>query len=82
MNEPILEMRGVSKSFFSIKALRDVDLTVYAGEIHALMGENGAQERLPGFSSTSLAAKPPTRSRRRLLEGTKPFQTSLQEATA
>jgi ribose transport system ATP-binding protein len=42
MNDPILEMRGVSKSFFAIKALRAVDLTVYAGEIHALMGENGA----------------------------------------
>jgi ribose transport system ATP-binding protein len=39
---PILEMRDVSKSFFGIKALRNVDLTVYAGEIHALMGENGA----------------------------------------
>ncbi|HWL18645.1 MAG TPA: sugar ABC transporter ATP-binding protein [Bradyrhizobium sp.] len=42
MSDPILEMRGVSKSFFGIKALRQVDLTVYAGEIHALMGENGA----------------------------------------
>ncbi|MHC2274010.1 ABC-type sugar transport system ATPase subunit [Bradyrhizobium diazoefficiens] len=42
MNDPILEMRGVSKSFFGIKALRAVDLTVYPGEIHALMGENGA----------------------------------------
>ena len=42
MNDPILEMRGVSKSFFGIKALRAVDLTVHAGEIHALMGENGA----------------------------------------
>jgi ribose transport system ATP-binding protein len=42
MNDPILEMREVSKSFFGIKALRAVDLTVYAGEIHALMGENGA----------------------------------------
>ncbi|MGY4474090.1 sugar ABC transporter ATP-binding protein [Bradyrhizobium sp. USDA 3364] len=42
MNDPILEMRRVSKSFFSIKALRGVDLTVYPGEIHALMGENGA----------------------------------------
>ena len=42
MNDPILEMRGVSKSFFGIKALRAVDLTVYAREIHALMGENGA----------------------------------------
>src|SRR5258708_24250984 len=42
MGDPILEMRRVSKSFFSIKALRNVDLTVYPGEIHALMGENGA----------------------------------------
>src|ERR1700760_4436618 len=42
MGDPILEMRGVSKSFFAIKALRAVDLTVHAGEIHALMGENGA----------------------------------------
>ncbi len=42
MNDPILKMRGVSKTFFGIKALRAVDLTVYAGEIHALMGENGA----------------------------------------
>src|SRR5437868_15296666 len=42
MSGPILEMRGVSKSFFGIAALRNVDLTVYAGEIHALMGENGA----------------------------------------
>src|SRR5246500_1251087 len=42
MNDPILEMRGVSKSFFGIKALRGVDLTIYPGEVHALMGENGA----------------------------------------
>jgi ribose transport system ATP-binding protein len=42
MSDPILQMRGVSKSFFGIKALRHVDLTVYPGEIHALMGENGA----------------------------------------
>src|SRR3981189_3981769 len=42
MSDPILEMRRVSKSFFSIKALRNVDLTVYPGEIHALRGENGA----------------------------------------
>jgi ribose transport system ATP-binding protein len=42
MTDPTLEMRGVSKSFFGIKALHNVDLTVYPGEIHALMGENGA----------------------------------------
>jgi ribose transport system ATP-binding protein len=39
---PILEMRGVSKTFSGIKALRGVELTVYPGEVHALMGENGA----------------------------------------
>lgn len=39
---PVLEMRGISKHFFGIAALKNVDLTVYPGEVHALMGENGA----------------------------------------
>ena len=39
---PLLEMRGIAKRFGQFYALRDVDLQVYAGEIHALMGENGA----------------------------------------
>src|ERR1700709_1001778 len=38
----IMEMRGISKSFPGVKALRDVNLTVQAGEIHAICGENGA----------------------------------------
>src|ERR1700746_350277 len=38
----ILEMRGVSKSFADVQALRDVTFTVRPGEIHALVGENGA----------------------------------------
>jgi putative multiple sugar transport system ATP-binding protein len=38
----ILEMRGVSKSFAGVQALRDVNFSVEAGEIHALVGENGA----------------------------------------
>ena len=39
---PILRMRNVSKTFPGVKALQDVQLTVYPGEVHALMGENGA----------------------------------------
>jgi putative multiple sugar transport system ATP-binding protein len=42
MAEPILEMRGISKSFHGVKALSDVNLTVQAGQIHAIVGENGA----------------------------------------
>ncbi len=39
---PLLEMRGVTKSFAGVKALNNVDFTVRAGSVHALMGENGA----------------------------------------
>ncbi len=39
---PLLEMRGVSKTFPGVKALDKVDLTVYPGEVLALVGENGA----------------------------------------
>jgi len=39
---PVLEMRNISKTFASTKALTSVFLTAFAGEVHALMGENGA----------------------------------------
>ena len=39
---PILEMRGITKSFPGVKALDNVTLSVSPGEIHALVGENGA----------------------------------------
>lgn len=40
--ENVLEMRGVSKSFPGVKALKGVDLSIKKGTVHALMGENGA----------------------------------------
>ena len=39
---PVLEMRHIAKTFGNFHALKGVDLTVFPGEIHALMGENGA----------------------------------------
>ena len=42
MSGPILEMRSITKEFPGVKALSDVNLTVHAGEIHAICGENGA----------------------------------------
>jgi putative multiple sugar transport system ATP-binding protein len=40
--QSILEMRGIQKSFGSVKALNNVSLTVREGDIHAICGENGA----------------------------------------
>jgi ribose transport system ATP-binding protein len=40
--QPILTVRGVTKSFPGVRALKGVDLTIYPGEVHALVGENGA----------------------------------------
>ncbi len=42
MATPLLDITALSKGFPGVKALEAVDLTVQAGEIHALMGENGA----------------------------------------
>ncbi len=40
--EKLVEMKAISKSFPGVLANDSVDLTVKAGEIHALLGENGA----------------------------------------
>ena len=39
---PTLEMRGISKTFPGVKALNEVQLQAWGGEVLALMGENGA----------------------------------------
>jgi len=40
--EPVIEMKNISKTFGSVAANRNVNLSLYPGEIHALLGENGA----------------------------------------
>ncbi len=42
MQNTVLTMRGIYKSFPGVRALQNVDFTLCEGEIHALMGENGA----------------------------------------
>ena len=42
MAKPILELHGITKIFPGVKALNKVEFDLYPGEIHALMGENGA----------------------------------------
>ncbi|HUN35861.1 MAG TPA: ATP-binding cassette domain-containing protein [Trebonia sp.] len=39
---PLLEVRGVSKYFGSVNALRDISLRVHPGEVTCVLGDNGA----------------------------------------
>ena len=41
-SEPILTMRGISKAFGGLRALMNVDLELYRGEVLAIVGDNGA----------------------------------------
>ena len=42
MSEPILHLKNVHKRFGPVHALKGIELFVYPGEVHALIGENGA----------------------------------------
>ncbi|KRD13547.1 ABC transporter ATP-binding protein [Acidovorax sp. Root267] len=42
MNAPLVEMRGIRKSFGGVRAADDVSLNLYPGEVVALLGHNGA----------------------------------------
>jgi len=41
-SQPLLALKGFSKRFGAVEALKDVDLEVYAGEVVGLVGDNGA----------------------------------------
>ena len=53
----VLSLRGVSKAFGAVQALRDVSVDCRAGEIHALVGENGSgKSTLLGIASGFVAS--------------------------
>ncbi len=57
---PLVLARGVSKSFGGVEVLRDVDLDLMPGEVHALIGENGAGK---STFAKILAGRDPTNAR-------------------
>lgn len=42
MTQPLLQMTGITKAFASIPALSDGNLTIAPGEVHSIVGQNGA----------------------------------------
>jgi ABC-type sugar transport system, ATPase component len=42
IEEKLLEMEGIGKSFAGVRVLKDINLTVYKGEVRAVLGANGA----------------------------------------
>ena len=56
---PLMSARGISKQFAGVEVLRDVDLDLACGEIHALLGENGAGKST--FSKILAGVYRPTR---------------------
>jgi len=56
---PFLSVQGLAKQFGGVEVLRDVDLDLWPGEIHALLGENGAGKST--FSKIIAGVHRPTR---------------------
>ena len=42
MNEPVIELKHITKRFAKVLANDDVSITIHKGEVVALLGENGA----------------------------------------
>ncbi len=76
---PMLEVRSISKSFGRVKALQDVTCTVRAGEVTAVLGDNGAGKST--FIKTLSGVHPPTTGEY-FVEGQSVHFTSPRDARA
>lgn len=43
---PYIELKNITKTFYGVTALNHVNLSFEKGELHAIVGENGAGERV------------------------------------
>ena len=57
MNEYVVEMKGIVKNFGQVQAVKHGEFTLKKGEIHSLIGENGAGKST--FMKTLLGLQPP-----------------------
>jgi simple sugar transport system ATP-binding protein len=76
---PLLAVRGFAKSFAGLKALDGVDLTLWPGEVHALLGENGAGKSTLIKTMTGVVARD---AGTMVLAGKEIVPRSTREATA
>jgi ribose transport system ATP-binding protein len=61
---PLLEAKGLSKTFGVVEVLKDINITVRAGEVHAIIGENGAGKST--LMKILAGNQPPTRGEMRI----------------
>ena len=78
---PLLEMRGIGKSFPGVRALDAVDLTLHRGEVLALLGENGAGKstliKMLGGAHSADSGSIQIEGRPALLDKSVPMQSKL-----
>ncbi|MFN3525166.1 MAG: sugar ABC transporter ATP-binding protein [Paracoccus sp. (in: a-proteobacteria)] len=79
VNQPVLELRQVSRSFGPIEVLHDVGIALHPGRVHALIGENGAGK---STMMKILAGYQPPSSGQVLLDGDALSFASIGEAEA